>query len=287
MRRGLIIGGSRREYLVYLEDGSQCQAAVRKALIYNSGQLFIGDRVQLDSEGLIAERSDRHNRLIRPRIANVSYGAVVASTCEPSFSSYLLDKYLAYLLYSEVTPLILFSKIDRLTAAELKSIAAYRDYYHSLGIESFLLTTADKSTFKPLKKAIADRTVVFMGQTGAGKSSIINALAPHLKRAIGEYSIALGRGKHQTKEVALFPFEGGFIGDTPGFSSLELPFGAQELAASFPGFASSSHKCYYNNCLHQQEKQCTIKARLASGELSKEAYENYLKMLAEIKEGKR
>ena len=121
-----------------------------------------------------------------------------------------------------------------------------------------------------------------MGQTGVGKSSLINLINENFNREIGEYSLALGRGKHQTKEVILLPFEDGFIGDTPGFSSLELNIYKEDLASSFPFISSYYTECRYSNCLHQNEPGCKIKELLNNNLLDKENYDNYLQMLGEL-----
>lgn len=286
MKKAIIISGTKREYLVRYEDGTTDKVGVRKTLIYRSGPLYVGDYVFIDETKTIASLENRFNRLIRPRIANVSFGAVVTSVAEPKFSSYLLEKYLAYLLYSDVTPLILFTKIDKLDEKELAEIKGYHEYYLSLGFPSFLLTTKNPKTYADLIDYIHGKTVVFMGQTGAGKSSALNVIDPGLDRAIGEYSKALGRGKHQTKEIVLFPFHDGYIGDTPGFSSLELPFNEGELARCYPGFKRAL-ECYFPDCLHQGEKLCVIKDELQKGTIRQESYENYVRMIKEIKENQR
>ena len=121
-----------------------------------------------------------------------------------------------------------------------------------------------------------------MGQTGAGKSSLLNAINANYEREIGEYSKALGRGKHKTKEVILLPYNNGFIGDTPGFSSLELDIFKEDLTHYFPGYEELYLDCYFSDCLHQNEKECSVKKNIENGHLSKEAYETYLKLLSEL-----
>ncbi|HBD06210.1 MAG TPA: ribosome small subunit-dependent GTPase A [Firmicutes bacterium] len=283
---GIIISGTRRSYVVYLEDKREVEATTRKTLVYQNGPLYIGDYVTLDQDGIIAEVKPRKNRLIRPKIANVSYGAIVCSTYQPSFSSYLLDKYLSYLLFCDVKPLILFTKMDMLDSSSLLKIKEYANYYSSLGFPTYLLSTKDQSSFSQLKKDIFGKITIFMGQTGAGKSSALNVIDPSFNRQIGEFSLALGRGKHKTKEVVLLPYAGGLIGDTPGFSALELPMNKNDLAHSFPGFDPHFLNCYYRNCLHIAENKCTIKERLAKGKISEESYNNYIKILEELNERK-
>lgn len=285
MEKGIIISGTKREYQVYIHSSKNIKkAVVRKTLIYKFGPLFVGDEVDIDEDETICNLYPRKNRLIRPKVANVSYAAICTSTAEPSFTSYLLEKYLTYLIYCHVTPLILFTKTDMLDNNELTRILSYKKYYETLGYKTFMISTKNSETFMPLKEIIKDKNVIFMGQTGVGKSSSLNMIDPTLERKIGEYSKALGRGKHQTKEVVLFPYQNGFIGDTPGFSSLELPIKQDELAACFPGFENFAHLCFYTDCLHIFEKKCEVKKHIEEGFISKESYENYKKMLEELKE---
>lgn len=126
-----------------------------------------------------------------------------------------------------------------------------------------------------------------MGQTGAGKSSIINCIDPSIERMVGEFSEALGRGKHMTKEVVLIPSNEGIVGDTPGFSSLELNLTKRDASIFFPGFKQYLGKCFYNNCLHLKEKECKIKEAVEKNIILKESYDNYVRLLEELQEGER
>ena len=123
-----------------------------------------------------------------------------------------------------------------------------------------------------------------MGQTGAGKSSLLNSVDSSFNREVGEYSRALGRGKHQTKEVVLLPYLDGYLADTPGFSSLELDMDENDVAANFPGMQEEHVKCYYPNCLHVSEPKCAVKDKFLQGNIPSIIYESYLKLLEEIKE---
>ena len=151
-----------------------------------------------------------------------------------------------------------------------------------LGYKVFLLSPEKTEIIRELQGFLAKKTTIIMGQTGVGKSSAINLIDPQVHRKIGEYSEALGRGKHQTKEVILLPFRDGFIGDTPGFSSLELDLYKEDLAQYFPGYEKHYLDCYFSNCLHQNEKECKIKKEIETGNLSKEGYEVYLKLLSQL-----
>ena len=133
-----------------------------------------------------------------------------------------------------------------------------------------------------IKNLFNNKTIALMGQTGVGKSSLLNVLVPESKREIGEYSEFLGRGKHKTKEVVLIPYQNGFIADTPGFSSLELPFFKEDLAKCFVGFENLYKECKFANCLHINERDCAVKEEVAKGIISKELYDNYLKISNEL-----
>ena len=121
-----------------------------------------------------------------------------------------------------------------------------------------------------------------MGQTGVGKSSLINLIDEDFSRQVGDFSKALGRGKHQTKEVVLLPYLNGFIGDTPGFSSLELNIYKEDLATVFPLIKDHFTDCRYSNCLHKNEPGCKIKELLDTNQMDNENYQNYLQMLDEL-----
>ena len=132
-----------------------------------------------------------------------------------------------------------------------------------------------------VKNLFNEKISVLVGQSGVGKSSLLNAIDPNYTREIGEYSEALGRGKHQTKEVVLLPYMNGYIADTPGFSSLDLNLTKLEIAHYFPGFRELYLNCFYSNCLHQNEKECRVKDAVKEGIIPSIAYESYIKLLSE------
>jgi ribosome biogenesis GTPase len=230
---------------------------------------------------MIEDLLERKNSLFRPKVANLDLGVVVVSLVTPNFSSYLLDKFLTLLNMSDVKPLIVLTKEDLME--DKKRIKEIIENYAKIGIKAIPFSKRTKLGLEEIKAEVKDKVIAFMGQTGVGKSSLINVLDPDFERDIGEYSVALGRGKHQTKEVILLPYENGFIADTPGFSSMELEIDSERLAYTFPGFEEEGLNCKFRGCLHESEPGCKIKAMVEQGLILKESYDNYLKLLETAK----
>jgi ribosome biogenesis GTPase len=174
---------------------------------------------------------------------------------------------------------VILTKVDLLSNE--KKVEEILENYQKLGVEVIPYSQVTSLNLSLIKEKIKGKVIAFMGQTGVGKSSLINQIDPDFKRAIGEYSSLLGRGKHQTKEVILLPYGGGFIADTPGFSSLELPIFKEDLAKYFPGF-NFPQTCKFTNCLHLSESTCCIKDKVKNGEISQENYQNYVDMSQEL-----
>ena len=253
----------------------------RGSIKYKNFSLCSGDNVTFDDdEGITTKVNERKNFLIRPRSANVDFMLITMSVVEPELSPELVYKFLTYANLNNIKAGVLFTKLDRVS--DTSKVDSLKNDLEKLGYKVFLLSPSRKDTVEELQNFLGDKTTIIMGQTGVGKSSAINLIDPNFERKIGEYSDALGRGKHQTKEVVLLPFKNGFIGDTPGFSSLELDLYKEDLAQYFPGYEKYYLECYFSNCLHQNEKKCKIKEEIAKGNLSKEGYEVYIKLLNQL-----
>lgn len=253
----------------------------RGAIKHKSFSLCAGDNIIFDEkESIIEKAHDRKNYLIRPRSANVDLMMITMSVVEPELSPELVYKFLTYANLNGIPAAVLFTKMDRLS--DTCKVENLKNDLEKLGYPVFLLSPENTEIIGKLQEFLAEKTTIIMGQTGVGKSSAINRIDPQFNRKIGEYSDALGRGKHQTKEVILLPFRNGFIGDTPGFSSLELDLYKEDLAQYFPGYEKYYLECYFSNCLHQNEKECKIKEEITKGNLSKEGYEIYIKLLNQL-----
>ena len=235
-------------------DGIIYQTSPRGIFRKDHRKPLVGDSVVLDDENLlITEILPRTSSLKRPPIANINQILLVFSLTEPAFSTYLAAKYLTYAHYEGIKAHLVLTKSDKLDDDE------------------------------EIKELFRNNITCLIGQTGVGKTSLLNAIDPSFNRSVGEYSKALGRGKHQTKEVVLLPYMGGYLADTPGFSSLELEIPVVEISKHFPGMEEVSLKCFYSNCLHINEPKCEVKKNVEEGKIPSILYESYLKLVEEVK----
>lgn len=277
---GKIVSTSGGIYRIY-KDGVCYDVFPKGIFKYRKEHLCVGDNVEFDEDHFVIEKIlERKNELIRPRCANIDLVLVTMSVVEPELSEELIYKFLTYVLMHEIEAKVVLTKVDCLE--DKTQIERIKTDLAKIGIETIFVSKDDESSKQKVRELVKGKVVLFMGQTGVGKSSLINAIDPAFNRKIGEYSNALGRGKHQTKEVILLPYEDSFIADTPGFSSLDLCMYKEDLAHHFPGYEKYYTECYFSNCLHQNEKQCKIKEEIANGNLSNEAHEIYLKLLSEL-----
>lgn len=232
---------------------------------------LVGDIVEFDDvNNYILEIKERKNYLDRPTIANIDSALIVTSVKKPEISLNLLDKQLVLAISNNIEPIIVFTKLDLLTKSELKKIKFLMKYYTKIGIK----VTTNRNLYK-IKRYIKNKTLVLTGQTGAGKSSLLNKLDKKLNLATNEISEALGRGKHTTRHVELFKYKTSFIADTPGFSSLDLNNLDQEkIKNSFYEFKDVI--CEYKDCKHINEKKCLVKELVENKKILKSRYENYV-----------
>lgn len=277
--RGRIVSLSCGIYSINV-DGVIYNAPAR-GLFRNRGiKPLVGDEVEIDSNNLIINTIyNRVSELKRPPIANIDQMLIIESLKEPEFSYLLAFKYLTYANMNNIKAKIILTKVDK--QDDLKLINEIKETFKAIDIEVYVVSNKTGEGLKEVRELFANHISCLIGQSGVGKSSLINAIDKDFERKVGEYSRALGRGKHQTKEVILLPYEGGYIADTPGFSSLELNLYKEELAEFYPGFSEFFTKCYYSNCLHITENKCAVKERIEQGLYPKIAYDCYLKLSEE------
>lgn len=233
----------------------------------------VGDFVLFDDkDNYILEILPRKNNLIRPLVANIDQAFIVTSVKEPDFSTNLLDKLLVVLFNNNIEPIICLTKLDLLNDIEKEEIFKKIDYY------SKYYTVVKNTELDKIKKMFKNKTTVFTGQTGAGKSSLINKLDPNLNLATGEISKALGRGRHTTRHVELINMFEGKVVDTPGFSMIDLSkFAKEEIRDAYLEF--DLYPCKYKDCMHINEKECRIKQEVENNNILKDRYENYKKFI--------
>ncbi len=274
-------------YRLYDEQSGCVSLHPKRGRLRNASGILVGDLVTLDKDGFIDTVLERKNFLARPRLSNADVVLVLVSAKEPDFSSYLLDKFLTMVKFYSLKPAIVLTKCDMLKKKELLTLRKRMEDYVRLSFPVFFLSNKDDKAFDfpLLREFLLHKCVALMGQTGVGKSSLINLIDPTLRRKIDDLRISLGRGRHTTKEVILLPYEGGFLFDTPGFSSLDLvKMRPSDLAICFPGYEGFVKKCYFNDCLHlESTKGCMVKEEIKSGCLSPDSYKNYLKIYEEVK----
>jgi len=236
---------------------------------------LVGDNVVIDeNNNYILEILDRKNELDRPSVSNIDQVVIVTSVKIPDFSSNLLDKLLTIIEFNNIKPVICFTKLDLLNEIELEEIEEIMDYYRKIGYEVY------SNTDSKLKEIFKDKITVFAGQSGAGKSSLLNRLDNSLNLEIGEVSIALGRGRHTTRHTELIEVLGGLIADTPGFSSIDFrDMKKSDIRDNFIEFNQYRESCEYKDCMHINELKCAIKEKVEKNIIKKSRYENYLKFV--------
>lgn len=247
---------------------------------------LVGDEVTLtrDDENLslITAIHPRKNQLVRPPIANINQVILVFSAKEPDFSLFLLDRFLTVIESYQADLLIVVTKMDLLTADEKQAIEKSILYYQSIGYTFILVDALSEIETSLFKERISQQVSVLAGQSGVGKSTLLNRLAPTLQLETNEISSALGRGKHTTRHVQLLPLYDGFIADSPGFSSLDFDhIEKEEIQFSFIEFLPLREHCKFSSCLHVKEPKCAVKAAVESGEILSTRYEHYIHFLEE------
>ena len=236
----------------------------------------VGDYVRFNEKSLVIEEIlPRKNTFNRPMVSNIDRAFIITSLINPDFSLGLLDKFIAHMELNKVDVVICLTKTDLVSRETYDKIKEIMVYYTNIGYTVLTNLELDK-----IKELIKDKTVVFIGQTGAGKSTLLNKLNPNWNLKTGEVSLALGRGRHTTRNVELYDFLDGKVLDTPGFSALDLSiYKKEDIKYAFREF--SNYSCPFRDCSHTKEKECMIKKAVEDGEILKSRYDSYLKFYEE------
>lgn len=287
--QGLVVSGYGGFYQVRLPQGQIVNCKPRGRLKKEFSKIYVGDRVAIsllaDGSGMIEEIHQRRHFLPRPNIVNTDQLLIVLAWQMPAYDLLLLDRMLVIAQKAGIRPLICFNKIDLLgdDFEQYQKIAAT---YMRAGFSVFAVSATENAGMDELRAALSHGTTVMAGQSGVGKSSLLNRLIPEENAEVGAVSERLRRGRHTTRYNRMLQLPGSedsFITDTPGFFIIELPadFTAEELAGYYPEFTVAL-PCRFEGCLHKHEPDCGVKEAVVAGEIDVERYQRYLRLLAEI-----
>lgn len=283
MQKGQIIKALAGFYYVK-SQGQVYQCRARGKFRKDSLKPLVGDycefSIENQTEGYILSLLPRKNSLIRPPICNVDQALLVFSAKEPDMNLLLLDRFLILIEHLQIQPIICISKMDLVDSS---LIYHQMKPYEDAGYQVLYVSSKQEQGIEAVKNIFKDKVTVVTGQSGVGKSSLLNALDIHLQIDTNEISKALGRGKHTTRHVELIEMYGGYVADTPGFSSLELNIEPVDLAISYHDFHEFSKQCKFRGCLHESEPHCAVKNAVEQGKISSQRYEHYLIFLKESK----
>ena len=246
----------------------------------------VGDIVEFNDQS-ITKIYPRINDLVRPVICNIDQALVVTSLKEPNLNLNLLDRFITILEYNDITPILIFSKWDLINEDEKANINSIINYYNKIGYKTYITSTINKM-IPDLKEILSEKVTVITGESGTGKSSLINELGLDVVLKTNEISKALNRGKHTTRHTELLKVENGWIADTPGFGNLAfIDMSEMDIAHSMIEMFEASSNCKFNGCLHEKEPKCIVKEKVANKEILESRYNNYLLFLEEVRKNRK
>lgn len=259
---------------------------------------LVGDQVLYslteNGEGTVEELLPRKTELIRPPVANIEQAVLLFSVKEPDLSLHLLDKFLVHVEDANLEPLICFSKMDLIDPEDtqtLTEVEQARQLYEQIGYKVILTSAEDGSGTAAIRAELSNRISMFAGQSGVGKSSLLNAIIPGSTINTSEISMRLGRGRHTTRHVELIELDGGgYVADTPGFSQMnftQLGVDLEDLGSCFREFNEYSDGCKFRGCTHLHEPGCKVTEALTKGEIAESRYKHYQLFYQEMKDEKR
>lgn len=291
MARGRIIKSLSGFYYVLSDQGELIQCRGRGNFRNKKITPLVGDYVEFEyhdkREGYILAIDKRLNELVRPPISNVDQAVIVTSVREPDLSLKLLDKFLILVEAKSIKPILFFTKMDLLSKEEAEIMIEKLKYYQDIGYEIEFLTASEQTSNRQITKYLNGKVSVVAGQSGVGKTSLLNKVIPGLELETNRISESLGRGKHTTRHVELISINNGLVADTPGFSSLDFSeIDLDILPECFPEFTSRQHLCKFRGCKHIKEPKCAVKEALSEKKILTERYEHYLQYYEEIRNRK-
>lgn len=272
----------------YVSDGEKIYECKARGSFRESGvSPLVGDRVEFEQteeeKGIVITVFPRKNLLSRPPVANIDKLFIVSSYEKPAPNAYIIDKLTAIAEFKGIEPIIVFNKCDMGDFEDWESI------YKTAGFNVFTVSAESGEGIGALRNELSGAVSTFTGNSGVGKSSIINVLFGDLKLKTGAVSDKLGRGRHTTRHTELFALpEGGFIADTPGFSSLEydcMDYEFKEnLVYYFRDLKQYTGGCRFTSCTHICEKGCNIIEAVKNGKIAESRHKSYIALFNELKD---
>lgn len=245
----------------------------------------VGDKVTItvsdDGSATVETILPRKNYLIRPPIANLNRLFIVSSVSEPTPSTLIIDKITAVAVSKNIEPIVIFTKSDLADCENLLEI------YNKSGIKALPYSIKSQKGKKEIIALLENNISAFTGNTGVGKSSLLNSLFPDFNIETAEISRKLGRGRHTTRHSELYKIAGGYVADTPGFSTVDIEryelIRRDELAYCFPEFEPYLNQCKFTSCSHTCERGCAVIEAVEKGEIQASRYNSYKAMYEEVK----
>lgn len=283
---GLIIKAISGFYYVETADKTVIECKARGKFKNISQSLLVGDRVNITlsgENGVVDTVLPRKNILNRPPVANIDKLFIVSSSVVPSPNALLIDRMTALCVYKNIDPVIVFNKTD------LEDVSPWCEIYRGAGLKTIACSAKTGEGIEEIIAELKGNISAFTGNSGAGKSSLLNKIFPTLNLSTGDVSSKLGRGRHTTRHTELFPhsFEG-YVADTPGFSSLEadkddLEF-KENLCNFFLDFDEFKFDCRFSDCNHIGEKGCAVFEAVKAGKIQPSRYKSYKTIFEELKD---
>lgn len=292
IKEGRVIEVQKTHFLINCQ-GEKVRADISGKMRHLEQKVRVGDIVEVKvidrgdpKRGIIMNVRKPKTILTRPRLANCSQLLCICTLKEPPLNLEHLDRLLFSAHVNHLTPCIVFNKIDILDEKEKEELQKISDAYKKIGYDIFWTSAKERFGIENIIKYCTGNISACVGESGVGKSSLLSVIFPDVEFKTGEISEATEHGKHTTTFIRLLELpDGGYIADTPGVSSLELPvIDEREVMNFFPEFGDYIGKCYYSDCIHDKEPDCLITKKVKEGEILESRYNHYLKFYYEILE---